>query len=287
MPELPEVETIKRGLGQVLPGLTIVDIEVLPDPRFHYKYDIADALDQSIVSIDRMAKVLILHLKNDKSMLFHLKMTGQLIYESEEDRYAGGHPIPPLNSPMPNKTTHVIFSFDNGAKLYFNDLRKFGWIKVIPTAAIQNDNLLKTIGPEPLDPKFTAKELFDRLQRKKKTPIKTALMDQTVVSGIGNIYSDEALWLAKIHPKRLAGALSKKEVDEIYKGIVKSLQVAIEHKGSSSKSYVNHKGEAGTFLEYANAYHHTGLPCKRCGTPIVREKINGRSAHYCPKCQRL
>lgn len=289
MPELPEVETIKRGLEQVLLGLSLTNFEVLAPARFHHKYDIGKLDKQKITAVRRRAKVLIIDLDDGNSILFHLKMTGQLIYQDEKDRIAGGHPTPPLKTPVPNKSTHVIFSFANGGELFFNDLRKFGWIKVIPTPEVEPPrfNYLQAIGPEPFDEAFTAEQFYKNLQRRKNTAIKTAILDQTVIAGIGNIYSDEALWLAKIHPNKKVKDVTQNEAIAVFCAIRESLKIAIEHRGSSSRSYVDHKGDIGKFLDYANTYHRTGEPCKRCKTPIIRQKIGGRSAHYCPTCQSI
>lgn len=301
MPELPEVETIKRGLEQVLPRLQLENVDVLAPAKFHHKYDIGKLDKQKITGVRRRAKVLIIDLDDGNSILFHLKMTGQLIYQdlirgrtspgsrgpTSTRHIAGGHPTPPLKTPVPNKSTHVVFSFTNGGQLFFNDLRKFGWIKVFPTPEVGQLDLLKTVGPEPFDEKFTAEQFYKNLQRRKNTAIKTALMDQTVIAGVGNIYSDEALWLAQIHPNKKVKDLTKKEIELLFTSVKTSLDIAIKHRGSSSRSYVDHKGDIGTFLDYANTYHRTGKPCKRCSTPIVRQKIGGRSAHYCPNCQQL
>lgn len=287
MPELPEVETIKRGLAQALPGLRLKNVEVLAPARFHHKYDIGELDKQKIIDVRRRAKVLIIDLDDGNSILFHLKMTGQLIFEDKDDRIAGGHPTPPLNTPLPNNSTHVIFTFSNGERLFFNDLRKFGWIKVMQTNQLNSFDLLKTAGSEPFDDNFTTADFYTRLQKRKKTFIKTALMDPTIIAGIGNIYSDEALWIAKIHPKKRVKELTQKQTAVLFAAIREILGVAISFRGSSSKTYVDHKGDVGKFLDFASVYHKVGIPCKRCGMPIVKEKINGRTAHFCPNCQKL
>lgn len=287
MPELPEVETIKRGLHDVLVGLTVDAVDIRAEGRFAQRYQLPDVIGREVIDVRRRAKVLLIDLENKTSLLFHLKMTGQLIYEDPTERFAGGHPLPSLKSPMPNNTTRVIFSFDNGGKLYFNDMRRFGWVFQLKTNELEEFPFFKTVGPEPFDENFTEEVFAKNLKKRKGVMVKNALLDQTVVAGVGNIYADESLWLSKLHPKRLVSSLTDDELKILYGAVKQALAVGIEHKGASSKDYVNHKGEAGTFLDYANAYHHTGLPCARCSTLIVREKIGGRSAHYCPNCQKL
>lgn len=230
------------------------------------------------------------------SILIHLKLTGQLIYQDAKTRITGGHPIPPLNLPSPNKTTRVTFAFTNGgptssrlrgtSHLYFNDLRKFGWVKIVKSTEQEiKEAIGAELGPDPMLVKF--EEFRQRLKAKGQRRIKQLLMDQTFVSGVGNIYSDEALWLARVHPARSAISLSPLEIRNLYKGIRDSMKLAIEKGGSSANSFVDSSGEKGLFLTFANAYHMTGKPCRRCGTPIVRKKMDGRSAHFCPACQRL
>lgn len=229
------------------------------------------------------------------SILIHLKLTGQLIYQDKKTRVAGGHPIPPLNLPVPNKTTRVIFSFTSGpasprlrgaSHLYFNDVRKFGWVKIIENEESKiREAIGMELGPDPLTMSF--EDFKSRLVKRGQMRIKKLLMDQAFVAGIGNIYSDEALWQARIHPKRSAASLSEGEIKELFDGIRDSLKLAIEKGGSSASAYVDSGGERGLYLSYARAYHMTGRPCARCQTPIVRQKMDGRSAHFCPSCQKL
>ena len=230
------------------------------------------------------------------SILIHLKLTGQLIYQDKKTRISGGHPIPPLNLAAPNKTTRVTFAFTNGGHLYFNDLRKFGWMKIVgvdesqPEAGRLLDEKIKEaigteLGPDPLI--ITFEQFKERLEKRGQARIKKLLMDQSFVSGVGNIYSDEALWRAKIHPKRSAISLQPLEVRRLYEGMRESLKLAIAKGGSSANAYVDSGGERGLYLSFAKAYHMTGKPCARCKTPIARQKMDGRSAHFCPACQKL
>lgn len=283
MPELPEVETIKRGLKKAIVGLRLVDIETdNPKKFFGEKHEIIGA---KVKEICRRAKVLVIDFDNGSSLLVHLKMTGQLIFEDMNGgRIKGGHPIPPLNLPVPNKSTHAVFRFDKGV-LYFNDIRKFGWLMVVKTEKIDGLSFFAGLGPEPLDSGFDEVKLRDLLQKKMNLKIKPVLMDQKVLAGIGNIYADEALFLAKIHPEERIMNLSDLDYKALYLGIVGALKTGIKHKGASDSSYVDLGGEKGVFLTYANVYHRTGMPCKKCGSVIVRIVVGGRGTHFCPTCQ--
>lgn len=248
-----------------------------------------------IVGVRRLGKVVLIEVtkvakelkeSRDITILIHLKLTGQLIYQDKKTRIAGGHPLPPLKLPAPNKTTRATFAFDNGGHLYFNDVRKFGWVKIVESEEGKMKSAIgMDLGPDPLVIKYD--EFESRIKKKPQARIKKLLMDQTFIAGVGNIYSDEALWRAKIHPKRSVVSLTTAEIRRLYDGIRESLKLAIEKGGSSANSYVDSGGEAGLYLTFAKAYHMTGRPCARCKTPIVREKMDGRSAHYCPNCQKL
>jgi len=286
MPELPEVETIKNDLARVIIGQEISNLEIGAPKIFQWGgWSKKDLVGVKIKALWRRGKILVFELSNNLSLVFHLKLTGQLIYQNKE-RIAGGHPIPPLNLPVPNKTTHVIFSFATGTKLYFNDLRKFGWIKLLPVDEVKNLPAIREFGPEPFSADFTPKYLEEILKKKKNLPIKQILMDQKLIAGIGNIYAAESLFLAKIRPQRKAGQISVEEVGKLYQSIKKALEVAIAHKGSSSATFVGGTGERGLYLDYANVYNREGQPCKVCKTPIAKEKLAGRGTYFCPSCQR-
>jgi len=285
MPELPEVFVIVSGLNSKISNLVIKDITYDWPKKFVWNdYSIKNIKGSKINRVYRRGKVVIIELDNDIVILIHLKLTGQLIYEDKKTRVVGGHPLPPLNKPTPNSSTRATFSFINGGKLYFNDLRKFGWVKIVRN----NDEEIKRaigadLGPDPLKMKF--EEFRRRLKAKGRSRIKKILMDQQVISGVGNIYSDEALWSAKIHPKRSVGSLSDLELKALFKGLKDCLKLAIDKGGSSANAYVDSGGESGLYLSFAKAYHMMDRPCARCKTLIVREKMDSRSAHFCPHCQ--
>jgi formamidopyrimidine-DNA glycosylase len=287
MPELPEVTVIVNSLNRKIKGLTLKSVVYdWPKKFFWGKFSIKDLKGAKITGVGRRGKVVVIGTSRDIAIVIHLKLTGQLIYQDEKTRIAGGHPIPPLNLSVPNKTTRATFGFGNGGHLYFNDIRKFGWVKIVYDDRESIKAAIGTeLGPDALEVSY--KDFYDRLLKKPKGRIKKTLMDQTFVSGIGNIYSDEGLWRAKIHPARVVGSLSELEIEALYKGLQESLKLAIEKGGSSANSFVDSGGEKGLFLTTAFAYHMTGKPCARCKTPIARKKMDGRSAHFCPSCQKM
>ncbi len=327
MPELPEVTVVVNSLNKVIKGLVLKSVEYDWKPKFYWNgFSIKDIKGAKVKDVRRWGKVIIIDLvkagsvsnfppasarlrqkseRNGKSsvnlravgnpsitatrfsIVIHLKLTGQLIYQDKQIRVGGGHPIPPLNTPVPNSTTRATFAFTNEGHLYFNDMRKFGWVKIVTSDEQSIKDAIGKIelGPDPMT--MIVSEFMARIKKKPQSRIKKLLMDQAFVAGVGNIYSDEALWRAKIHPKRSVVSLSDLEIKAIFKGLLDSFRLAIEKGGSSANSFVDGRGEKGLYLTFANAYHMTGTPCKRCKTIIVREKMDGRSAHYCPSCQKL
>jgi formamidopyrimidine-DNA glycosylase len=293
MPELPEVETIRKGLESRIVGLFISSIEVRVDKLFQGD---PDQLRGSLIEgVKRQGKLLIILLDQDLVLTIHLKMTGQLIWQaavqltnstSEPEQVVGGHPQEAYLQPLPHKHTHIIFSLSDGSKLYFNDLRKFGKVTLLNKAELQNNNFLRKLGPEPLSANFNFDYLISRLRQKKRQMIKSFLLDQENIAGLGNIYADESLFRAAILPDRLAGSLTQGEVRNLFEAIQETIELAILHGGSTARDYLNAVGEKGTFLQIANVYQRTGQVCNRCGGKVERKKIGGRSSHYCPNCQR-
>lgn len=282
MPELPEVETIAKQLNANLAGKKIVGLSVLNAKSFWGKR--SEVVGQTIVSISRRAKVLIVTLSNGKHLIIHLKMTGQLIYIDHNKRIAGGHADHDWHTELPNKHTRAVFDFGRDKKLYFNDLRKFGWIKLV-TKAEMEDYFTK-YGPEPL-PKVDLKYLKSRAERMSKSAIKKFLMDQSVIAGIGNIYADETLYASRIHPKRLVGGLTDSEWQKIAENIQNILKLAIKKGGTTDNDYVNAYGKKGGMQDFLAVYHHTGDPCPaKCGGTIERTIVGGRGTHFCPRCQK-
>jgi len=289
MPELPEVETIRRGLNQLLPGRSIQSINFdwpksFPNAENDVQRFLANA---RILAVRRRAKVLIIDLSTEYSLIIHLKMTGQLVFVSTKTRFGAGHPNDSLIGQLPDKSTRVTLHFKDNSELFFNDQRKFGWMRLVPTIEIMNLDFFKNIGPEPLAANFTALELEQRLKRRPNTRVKVALLDQTTVAGIGNIYADESLWGAKIHPETRVNRLSHKQFETLYRELIFVLKLAIEKGGSSDKNYVNAKGKKGSYMTFARVFRREGQNCPRCNNLIVKVRVAGRGTHICPHCQRL
>ena len=228
-----------------------------------------------------------IELSSQQTLLIHLKMTGQLVFQSRSVHFGAGHPNDSLVGQLPDKSTRVTFEFTDGSRLFFNDQRKFGWIRLLPTADVDGIDLIQKLGPEPLETQFTWQVLNERLQRRLRTNIKAALLDQTVIAGIGNIYADESLWGAKIHPQTLVQQLSTPQVKALHNSIVTVLQLSLQYGGSTDRNYVDAEGHKGSYLSFAKVFRREGQACPRCGTTIVKIRVAGRGTHLCPHCQKL
>ena len=286
MPELPEVETVRRGLAKLIIGKTIVS--EMHDTEKGFPNAPSDVntflIGSSVTDVRRRAKVLMVDLSTDYTLLIHLKMTGQLVYIGDT-RFGAGHPNDSLVNALPDKSTRVTLQFNDGTQLFFNDQRKFGWMRLLPTIEIPNISFMQKVGPEPLSTEFTAQHFMQRLARRPKTNIKAAILDQSVVAGIGNIYADESLWGAKINPKRLVSSLTEDEMTLLYTEVRAVMNLSIEKGGSSNSTYVNAEGQRGSYMDFARVFRREGLPCPRCGTTIEKLRVAGRGTHICPVCQ--
>ena len=290
MPELPEVETIRRGLKEFILEKKITKIEVFCDKSFHGQPRLAE--NQTIKSIRRFGKALVLDLGNNHSLMIHLRMTGQLIYDGDRPissagpapkRYAAGHPSENFLAELPNKQTRVVLKFLNGT-LYFNDQRKFGFIKVLPTTEVKKDSFIQKLAKEPWA--MASDELYDKLQRHKNSLIKATILDQSIICGLGNIYADESLFAAKIHPKRRSGTITREETEKLLQAAREVMTKSIESGGSTMATYVKADGTKGDYLEkFAQVFHKEGQPCPRCNTEIIKIRVAGRGTHLCPHCQ--
>lgn len=279
MPELPEVETISRQLNKLIAGKKIKEIEVrlpkmvkMPPARFKRALEGA-----KIKKVGRRAKILVFEADNGWSFLIHLKMTGQLIYQ------------PAINERGPiaeNKHTHAIFCFIDGSRMIFNDLRRFGYLKLVKTDKLGEFFIKEGLGPEPLEKDFALADFEALLAKNSKAKVKQFLMDPKIIAGIGNIYSDEILFFSGVHPLRRNQTLKKEEVKKIFQGIKKILPEAIKAKGTSAENYVDAFGQKGSFLKKLKVYGREGEKCVKCKGEVVRMKIGGRSAHFCPLCQK-
>lgn len=286
MPELPEVETIRTGLKPKIEAQEIENVKILsPSSLQASEQDISqNVIGSEIVKLNRRGKVLILELSSGYALAFHLKMTGQVVYRSKDYNFGGGHPTESLIQELPDKSTRVIIKLKGGGRIFFNDQRKFGWIKLIKTG--QYENLVKNMGPD-MHSDVDITIFLDRLERKKNSKIKQVLLDQSVVAGIGNIYADESLFLSSIHPESRVGAIPKAKLEGLFKNIKEVLQKSIDMGGSSSRNYVNASGGRGNYLNEALVYGRKDQNCKNCNCEISKIRSAGRGTHICINCQRL
>ncbi|OGY23353.1 MAG: DNA-formamidopyrimidine glycosylase [Candidatus Woykebacteria bacterium RBG_13_40_7b] len=272
MPELPEVETIKRDLEKNIIGHKVIDVwydwakTLKPDPETFEKA----VVGKKFKDINRRAKLFIFHL-DSVPMVVHLKMTGRLLYRDQSD--------------PKDQFTHAIFKLDKGKELRFADLRKFGWLKVLKDEK-ELENLLSEFGPEPLTEEFTLK-VFENIIKKSQLKIKPLLIDQKRIAGVGNIYADESLWCAKIHPETKADKILSDQVAKLYKCIEEVLKEGIKDRGTSVDQYLDLFGRKGSHEQNLKVFRLNGDPCPRCGTIIKKIRVGGRGTHVCPACQRL
>jgi formamidopyrimidine-DNA glycosylase len=342
MPELPEVETVRRGLHELIIGRNVQAARSDTPKSFpNAPTQVASFMyGATVTDVRRRAKVLMIDLSTKYTLVVHLKMTGQLVFVSSNNRsndevyvssehtlqgaggspvafgsavgatvssdthtsslagdrvtprgiaddirFGAGHPNDSLVGQLPDRSTRVTITFTDGSQLFFNDQRKFGWMRLMPTDEVMNLPFMMRVGPEPLLDDFTAKQFAARFVRRAKTSIKAALLDQTVVAGVGNIYADESLWGAKIHPKRLVGSITTAEFELLYTELRDVMNLAIEKGGSTNKNYVNAEGKRGSYMDFARVFRREGLECPRCGTTIIKFKAAGRGTHICPLCQ--
>ncbi len=271
MPELPEVETIKRQLETKIVGKKIKNVEVRYAKLLNMleKEFVAQVVGSKIIALKRRAKLLIWALSENKNLVFHLKMAGQVIWAGK--------------NPNPAKYTYVIFTLSDGNTVFFNDKRKFGWVKLLDYQEFEK--LLLSYGPEPLDKNFTWQNLKEILYKKKRIRIKPLLMDQTLLAGVGNIYAQEACFCAGILPERKAGDIVDKEIEKLYACLKKVLLESIKHHGTSADAYVDALGNKGSFEARLKVYGRQGEKCYRCGGIVEKMKLGGRGTYYCPKCQ--
>jgi formamidopyrimidine-DNA glycosylase len=295
MPELPEVEIVRRRLhprvtGRVVTGIEVADAKVSPSSAAELREALAG---RRIVDTARRGKWLILRLgpagaatppeapdlrPADPTILqdgpvemlavVHLRMTGRLLFEPDSER--------------PQCCPRFILRFDDGSNVLFYDVRRFGGLWAVPAA--HADRFFAGLGVEPLSDDFTVGELR-RLLAGRRTPLKAFLLDQRRLAGVGNIYADEALFRARLHPLRPAGSVGPREAQRLHAAVRETLQLGIEHEGSSVESFVDPAGDRGHFQEILNVYQRTGEPCRVCGTPIHRITLGGRGTHFCPRCQ--
>ncbi|MFA6603784.1 MAG: bifunctional DNA-formamidopyrimidine glycosylase/DNA-(apurinic or apyrimidinic site) lyase [Patescibacteria group bacterium] len=275
MPELPEVETIRRQLEKEAVGRRIKGVDVRFSGRLNVKPAVlAKALVSSrIIAARRRAKLLFVDFSSGWTLVLHLKMTGRLLLVPAKTR--------------PGKHDHLVFHLNGGRDLFFEDVRKFGYQKLIRTEEVEEAIVVAgDYGPEPLEPGFTLARFTGCLRKFGRKKIKPSLLDQTCLAGIGNIYADESLWRARIRPERRVATLGPAELKALYAGVRDSLKISIRNRGTSADDYLDLYGKKGTNEAALKAYGREGLKCRRCGGLIAKVRLAGRGTHYCPRCQK-
>jgi formamidopyrimidine-DNA glycosylase len=291
MPELPEVETIKRQLEKVIRNQKIESVRILRKKSFVGARK--ELIGKKIKKIDRRGKLLILELAplrgkvgtEKRCLVIHLKMTGQLVYVSGSKRIVGGHPTSDWMKKLPSKHTRVVIKLTKGT-LFFNDLRVFGWMKLLDPDQV--NHLLGQLGPDVTSKHFDKNYLRDVLEVSGRK-VKLVLLDQNKMAGLGNIYVNDGLYYAKVNPGMRGNklALDEEKVHELYIGIKRVIGRGIQYKGASETNYVHVDGMGGTYQEHYLVYKKNGQPCERCQTKIKKIMLGGRGTYYCPKCQRV
>ena len=272
MPELPEVETVRRGLEKLILEKKIASLDI------RYPKMIKTDLDQFqkelpgqvVKSMGRRGKYLLFYL-TDKVLISHLRMEGKYFYYPDQ--------VPE------RKHAHIFIHFEDGGTLVYEDVRKFGTMELLAPELLDAYFVSKKLGPEPTEQDFDL-EIFRGALKRSKKPIKSHLLDHTVVAGLGNIYVDEVLWRAKVHPSRTSNSLSAQEARKVHDQTIEVLGQAVEKGGSTIRTYTNAFGEDGTMQEFHQVYDKTGEACSRCGAIIEKIQLGGRGTHFCPKCQR-
>ena len=310
MPELPEVETVRRGLNGLILGRAIAGLQVYKpkscpvDPLILAE----EIVGSTIVAIRRFAKLLSIDLSTDWSLAVHLKMTGQLVFRDDldaDENWAGGHPTLSFLAHLPDRSTRVVIDLTEPGRvgsptshLFFNDQRIFGWIKPMPSPDVERLDFVATLGPEPLTPdgerlegtpaRSAATGYLARVRRHPAMVVKAAILDQTVIAGVGNIYADEALWSAKIHPSTRIRDLSDNQLRKIFREAGEAMMRSLAAGGSTMSTYIQPDGTPGSYLDqFANVFRREGEPCPRCGTAIEKIRVAGRGTHLCPRCQTV
>lgn len=285
MPELPEVETIRQDLRKKVLDKKITDVQILNKKTVQNEEgEFVDVLkNNKIKEIDRIGKLIIFELADKSFLLVHLKMTGQLIYKNETEITAGGHSEKNTDLNLPNKHTRVVIGFEDNAKLYFNDLRMFGYMKVVGEK--EKEKIKLGFGIEPLTENFILSN-FEKIFEGRKTALKPLLLNQQIIAGLGNIYVDEVCFAAGINPFRQASELNKKEIKKLFTVIEKVLKQAILKRGTTFNNYVDSDGKKGNFVKFLKVYGRDGQPCKKCNNPLKRKKMTGRGTVFCGICQK-
>ncbi len=281
MPELPEVETVKLQLQKYVLGHKITSVQV--KNRKVFQGDEKLIIGATFTEIRRFGKVLVFDLSNGYSLISHIKLTGQYIYRGPNLKKT-----PTLSKKVvggiPGNHTHVIFNLDKKGILYYNDVRRFGWIKIVKTKEVMDFDFIKKLGPEPFG-KLNLEE-FKKIISRTKRAIKVVLMDQSKIGGIGNIYANDSLWESKILPFRASNSLNESEQKDLYEAILKVLKAGMKYGGASELAFVTPDGAEGSYQMHTLVYGKQKTACKRCGTIIIKNTLGGRGTYFCPNCQK-
>ncbi len=284
MPELPEVETIRRGLENYIVGKMIEGVEVRLEKLFTGQAH--QVVGTRVEAVRRFGKGLVIDLSNGYSITAHVKMTGQFVFVGKETKNL--HPKLGIPQDLPNKHTHVIFQLraasGEQSVLYYNDIRQFGWLKVVKTSEVKDQPFFKALGPEPFSD--LTLPLFKKIAMSSSMPIKPLLMDQGKISGIGNIYANDALYASYIDPRRKSSSLTQSEAENLFIALLEVLENGLKHGGASETNYIQVDGGKGEYQNHFLVYGKSGEKCMRCGIFIERIKQGGRSTFFCPTCQK-
>ena len=286
MPELPEVETLRRDLEATLVGRRFASVDVLLPKQVVTPAGptVSDLIDKRIERLWRRAKFLIFDLSDGLALVFHLRLAGQLVHRDADDQTLaeGGHPVPAFGAPLPHRSTHVIFHFDDASLLFLTDIRQFGRVWILPESGVQPLLDQAKLGPEPLDPDFTLDAFRDRIARRQKMPLKPVLLDQKVVGGIGNIYADEIIFESRLTPATRVADLDEAALTRLHAAIQTVLAFAVREGVAEILN-----GRASVTRDFPRVHGRKGRPCPTCSTPIVKMQFAGRGTYYCPTCQPI
>ncbi len=281
MPELPEVETLRIGLTNYLVGHKILGVEV--NSKRIFQGGEKEIIGAVIKDVRRFAKVLVFDLSNGKSIVIHIKLTGQLIYRGPnlKEKVELSKKV----NALPGPHTHVIFKLDHSGFLYYNDMRQFGWMRIFETKVVETSDFVGKLGPEPF--KDLDFEKFQQILLKSKVAVKVIIMDQARIGGIGNIYANDSLWMSKIDPKRPASSLTSEEQKELYDNIISVLKDGIKYGGASELQFVTAEGKDGGYQNHFRVYAQKNKLCQRCKKEKIQKYyLGGRGTFFCPTCQR-
>ena len=284
MPELPEVETLRRDLSETLIGRTFVGVELRLPKMFTPALGLGvdDLVGKTVLGLRRRAKFLIFDLSGGVALVFHLRLAGQLVHRDGEGktRAEGGHPVPAFGAPLPHKSTHLTFRLDDGSVLYLTDIRQFGRVWLLPEDGVEALLAGARLGPEPLEPDFTLDVLRERLARRPRAQLKPLLLDQSFIGGVGNIYADEIIFESGLTPATTGGEISGERLERLHASIRSVLGFAVREGVAQILI-----GRAAPDRDFPKVHGRAGRPCPRCGTAVVKTRFAGRGTYTCPGCQ--